>query len=102
MSIRSQKKNTVQQEVTEIVSSIIVSTVLVEDVDLGEQDIMLECACRPKSPRVERTELEKARASLKEEMTSELNGLLVESRKELLKVLKTRNGGNTTKNLEPS
>ena len=43
---------------------------------------------RPKSPRIEGSLLENLRASLKEEITSENKNLLVESQREMLRLLK--------------
>ena len=56
----------------------------VENVGLGDQDVMLAEPFSAKSQRVERIELENLKASLKEERTSEIKGLLVQSQKELL------------------
>ena len=59
--------------------NIFVSPVLVQNVNLGDQDVMIAVASTAKSPRVENGDLEKLRASLKEEITSEIKGLVIES-----------------------
>ena len=47
-----------------------------------------------KFPRIESSALESLRASLKEELTSEIRGLLAESQKELLKLLRPKTNEN--------
>ena len=62
----------------------LVHPISVENVGLGDQNVILVEPSSAKSPRVERSELENLKASLKEERTSEIKGLLVQSQKELL------------------
>ena len=76
----------------ENVSENLVSPVLVENEELGEQDVTVAIPSHTKSSRVENYVLESFRASLKKEITSEIKGLLIESQKELLKLLKPRTG----------
>ena len=53
---------------------------------------MITWPCHAKLPRIENRVLESLRTSLKEEITSEMKGLLIESQKELLKLLKPKTG----------
>ena len=53
-----------------------------------------------KSFQIENSLLESLRASLKEEITSEIESLLIESQKELLKLLKPKTGENSRENTE--
>ena len=55
---------------------------------------------RPKSPRIENSLLESLRASLKDEITSEIKTLLAESQREMLKLLKPETRGNVRENIE--
>ena len=54
----------------------------------SNQDVEVAGPSRPKSPRIENSLLENLRASLKEEITSEIKNLFIESQKEMLKLLK--------------
>ena len=54
------------------VSGIVVSTVLNENTSLGEPDVMIAGPSNANSPRIENSILESLRASLKEEITSEI------------------------------
>ena len=65
-----------------------VSPIVVENPCSPNQDVEVAGPSRPKSPRVENSFLESLRASLKEEITSEIKNLLIESQKEMLKLLK--------------
>ena len=85
---RSQKRKNVQQENSENVSEGFVSPLLVENSCLLNQDVDVAGPSKPNSPRVENSFLESLRASLKEEITSEIKNLLVESQKKMLKLLK--------------
>ena len=85
MSAKSQKN-------IESVSESLSSPVLVGNVNSVEQDVKISGPSRTKSPRVKNSVLESLRASLKEEITSEIKGLLLESQKELLKLLKPKTG----------
>ena len=65
-----------------------------------DQDTSIAGPSRPKSPRIENSFLESLRASLKEENTSEIKSLLVESQREMLKLLKPKTGENVRENIE--
>ena len=88
MSPRSQTRRNLQQESTENVSGNITSPVLVENVNLGDQDFVVAGPSSAKSPRIENSVLEGLRASLNAKITSEIRGLLTESQREQLKLLK--------------
>ena len=90
MSWRSQKRRNVLQESTELVSESIVSPILVENGGLGEPDVMFSGPSHAKSPRVKNRTLESRRASLKEELTSEIKSLLVECQREPWSLLKPK------------
>ena len=110
---RSQKRKNClekeQQESTETVSECLVSPIISENVWHSKKDVNIAGPSNAKCPRIENCFLEKLRASLKEEITSEIKNLLVESQKETLKLLKPKTGEkvwgnadeepeNTTKN----
>ena len=78
---RSQKRKNDQQESDRNVSEGFVSPV-VENPCFSEQDVDIAGPSKPKSPRIENSLLESLRASLKEEITSEIKNLLIESRKD--------------------
>ena len=65
-----------------------------------DQDATVAGPSKPKFPRIEGSFLESLRASLKEKITSEIKNLLVESQREMLKLLKpeTRETENETRN----
>ena len=88
MSTRSQKRKNNQQENTEDVSEIVSSPVLTGNVDSSRQHVLIAVPSRAKSSRVENSALESLRASLKEEITSEIMTWLLESQRETLKMLK--------------
>ena len=75
---RSQKRRNNQQDVIESVSEGFISPVVMENSCPPDQDVDL-AAPRPKSPEIEGSLLESLRASLKEEITSDIENLLVES-----------------------
>ena len=85
---RSHKRKNIQQENSENVSEGFVSPVIVGNPCPLEEDVDVAGPSRPKSPRVENSILESLRVSLKEEITSEIKNLLIESQKEMLKLLK--------------
>ena len=91
---RSQKRRNTQREAEDNVSEGFISPINVEDSRPSNQDTDVAGPSRPKSPRVENSFLESLRASLKEEITSEIKNLLLESQKELLKLLRPETGGN--------
>ena len=85
---RSQKRRNNSQDNPENVSEVIIPTSVQVNTDLNEQDILIAGPSSAKSPRIENSALEELRASLKDEITSEIKGLLAESHKDLLKLLK--------------
>ena len=97
---RSQKRRNNQQEVNKSVSEGFVSPIVVENPCLLDQDVSVAGPSKPKSPRIEGSFLESLRASLKEEITSEIKNLLVESQREVLKLLKPETRENMRKNTE--
>ena len=97
---RSQKRKNVQQENSENVSEGFVSPVLVENSCPLDQDVDTAGPSKPKSPRVENSFLKSLRAALKEEITSEIKNLLVESQKEMLQLLKPETKESVRGNIE--
>ena len=91
---RSQKRRNNQQEVVENVSEGFVSPVLVENSCPLDQDVVVAGPSKPKSPRVENSVLESLRVSLKEEITSEIKSLPMESQREMLKLLRSETEAN--------
>ena len=85
---RSQKRKNNSQDNPENVSEMIFPTTLQVSTDLNQQDILIAGPSSTKSPRIENSVLEETRASLKDGITSGIKGLLAESHKELLKLLK--------------
>ena len=67
---------------------------LTGNVVLRGQDVLVAGPSRAKSPMVESNALESLRASLKEEVTSEIRTLLLESQREMLKILKPETNKN--------
>ena len=97
---RSQKRKNFQQENVENISRSLVSPVVGEDPSFPEQDVSCVGPSQPKSPRIENSLLESLRASLKEESTSEIKYLLIESQKEMVKLLKPETRENIRENVE--
>ena len=97
---RSQKRRNNQQESTESVSEGLVSPIIVENTCHLDQGVGIAGPSRPKSPRIVNSLLESLKASLKEEITSEIKSLLVESPKEMLKLLKPKIGENVRESIE--
>ena len=97
---RSQKRKNIPQEKLENVSDGLVSPVVVENPGFSEQDVSIAGPSKPKSPRIENSLLENLRASLKEEITSEIRNLLIESQKEMMKLLRPETRENVRKNVE--
>ena len=91
---RSQKRKNNQQEVVENVSEGFVSPVIVENSCHLDQEVDVTGPSKPKSPRIESSFLESLRTSLKEEITSEIKNLLVESQKEMLRLFKAETRDN--------
>ena len=94
---RSQKRRKIQQGINESVSEGFVSPIVVENSCLPNQDVSVAGPSKPKSPWIEGSFLESLRASLKEEITSEIKNLLIESQKEMLKLLKPETRENVEK-----
>ena len=97
---RSQKRRNNQQQSTESVSEGFVSSIVVDNSSPLEQDVGVRGPSRPKSPRIENSLLESLRASLKEEITSEIKNLLIKSQKEMLKLLTPETRENGRENTE--
>ena len=72
---------------------------VVENPCFLEQDVGIAGPSKPKSPRIENSLLESLRASLKKEITSEIKNLLIESEKEMMKLLKPETKGNVRENV---
>ena len=85
---RSEKRKNAQREADDNVSEGFVSPINMENSHLLDQNVELAGPSRPKSPRVEDSLLESIRSSLKEEITCEIRTLLLESQKEMLKLLR--------------
>ena len=99
-STRSQERRNTQQEAVENVSEGFVSPVVAGNSCPLDQEINIAGPSKPKSPRIEVSFLESLRASLKEEITSEIKNLLVESQREMLKLLKPETKENDKENVE--
>ena len=97
---RSQKRKNIQQENTKSISEGLVSLIVVGNSCFSDQDVSVARPSRPKSTRVENSFLECLRASLKEEITSEIRSLLIESQKEMVKLLKPKTGENMRENTD--
>ena len=85
---RSQKRKNTQQEAGDIVSEGFISPINMENSSPLGQYVEIAGPSRPKSPRVEGSFMENLRSSLKDEITSEIKTLLLESQKEMLRLLK--------------
>ena len=97
---RSQKRRNDQQSTNENVSEGLISPIVVGNPCSLNQDDEAAGPSKPKSPRIENSLLESLRASLKEEITSEIKNLLIESQKEMLKLLKPETRGIIRENTE--
>ena len=97
---RSQKRRNDQQSTSENVSEGLITPIVVGNPCSLNQDDEVAGPSNSKSPRIENSLLESLRASLKEEITSEIKNLLVESQKEMLKLLKPETRGNIRENTE--
>ena len=97
---RSQKRKNFQQENSESVSDGFVSPVVLGNPCFSEQDANTAGPSKPKSPRIENSLLESLRASLKKEITSEIKNHLIESQKEMMKLLRPETGENVRENVE--
>ena len=96
----SEKRRNNQQEVIESVSEGFVPPVVVENSCRLDQNVSVAAQSKPKSPGIEGSFLESLRASLKEEITSEIRNLLVESQREMLRLLKPETRENVRENVE--
>ena len=81
---RSQKKRNNQKENNESVSESLISPIVLENHCSSDQDVSIAGPSRSKSTKIENSFLESLRAFLKEEITSEIKNLLIESQKEML------------------
>ena len=97
---RSQKRKNDQQSTGENVSESLISPIVVGNLCSSNQDDEVAGPSKPKSPRIENSLLESLRTSLKEEITSEIKNLLIESQKEMLKLLKPETRGTFRENSE--
>ena len=97
---RSQKRRNDQQEGDRNVSEGFVSPIEMENPCSSNQDVEVAGPSRPKLPRIENSLLENLRASLKEEITSEIKNLLIESQKEMLELLKPKTRENIRDNFD--
>ena len=97
---RSQKRKNDQQEGDRNVSEGFVSSIGVENPCSSIRDVEVAGPSRSKSPRIENSSLENLRASLKQEITSEIKTLLIESQKEMLKLLKPEIRENARDNID--
>ena len=97
---RSQKRKNCQQENSENLSDGFVSPIVGENPCFPAQEVSCAGPSKPKSPRIENSLLESLRASLKEEITSETKNLLIESQKEMMKLLKPETRENIRENVE--
>ena len=97
---RSQKRKNYQQESTKSVSERFASPKIVNNSCPLDQDVSVAGPSKPKSPRIENNLLESLRASLKEEITSEIKNFLMESQREMLNILKPETRENMRENTE--
>ena len=97
---RNQKRRNDQQEGDRNVKEGFVSPIVMENPCSSNQDVEVTGPSRPKSPRIENSFLKNLRASLKEEITSEIKNLLMESQKEMLELLKPKTRENARDNFD--
>ena len=97
---RSQKRKNDQQEGDRNISEGFVSPILMGNPCPSNQDVEVAGPSKPKSPRIENGLFENLRASLKEEITSEIKNLLIESQKEILELLKPKTRENIRDNFD--
>ena len=95
---RSQKRKNDQQSTGGNVSESLISPIVVGNLCSSNQHGEVAGPSKPKSPRIENSLLESLRVSLKEEITSEIRTLLIESQKEMLKLLKPETRGTIREN----
>ena len=94
------REGTNKQEANESVSEGFVSPVVVENSCPIDQGVSVAGPSKPKSARIEGSFLESLRTSLKEEITSEIKNLLVESQREMLKLIKPERRENVRENAD--
>ena len=92
---RSQQRKNNHQDSAENDNEVLISPVAVGNSGLLDQDVLVAGPFSAKYPRIENSVLESLRASLKEEITSEIKILLIESQREMLKLLKPKIGENS-------
>ena len=97
---RSQKRRNDQQGSDRNVSEGFVSPIVTENPCSPKQDVGIAGPSRSKLPRIENSLLESLRTSLKEETTSEIKNLLIESQKEMLELLKPKTRENIRDNFD--
>ena len=85
---RCRKRKNAQREADDNASEGFISPINMENFRPLDQDVVVAGPSKPKSPRVENSLLEILRSSLKEEITSEIKTLLLESQKEMLRLLR--------------
>ena len=96
---RSQKRRNNQQESTEKLSEGLVPPIVLKNGCQLDQDVCIAGPSSAKSPRVENNFLESLRTSLKDEITSDVRNLIIESQKEMLKLLRPKTGENVRENI---
>ena len=97
---RSQRRRNNQQKANESVSEGFFSPVVAENSCPIDQDVSVAGSSKPKPPRIEGSFLEIFRAFSKEEITSEIKNRLVESQREMLKLLKPETRENVSENAD--
>ena len=88
---RSQKRRNNLQESSENVSEGLISLVVIENSEFLDQDVLTTEHSSAKSPRIKNSVLESLRASLREEITSEIKALLIDYQK-MMMLLKPKTG----------
>ena len=68
---------------------------MVENVESSDQDVLVAGPSLAESPRIVNSVLEGLRNFLREEITSEIKGLLAKPQRELLKLLKSKPNEST-------
>ena len=94
---RSQKRRKTRRELEDNVSEGFISPINVDNSRSLNQETDVPGPSKPKSP-IENSLLESLRVSIEEEITSEIKNLLLESQKEMLKLLRSETGENVRNN----
>ena len=97
---QKQKRRNDQQEGDRDVSEGFVSPIVMEIPCSSNQNVEVVGPSRPKSPRIENSLMENLIASLKEEITSEIKNLLIESQNKMLELLKPKTKENIRDNFD--